>query len=46
MPYAKAMELGRAQDKLLLEICGKQELAEIDVETVYQRVMQLRNADY
>ncbi len=46
MPYVKAMELGRAQDDLLLEMCGEKEVNEIEIGEVYERVMALGKLDY
>jgi kynurenine 3-monooxygenase len=41
MPYAKAMDLGRAQDELLLKMVEGKELGEIDLGEVYREVMKL-----
>jgi kynurenine 3-monooxygenase len=41
MPYAKAMDLGRAQDELLLKMVEGKELGEIDLGEVYREVMAL-----
>ncbi len=46
LPYVKAMELGRAQDELLLEICRNKEWEDISIENVYQQLMALNLRDY
>ncbi len=46
LPYVKAMELGRAQDKLLLNICTHQDVEAIGIEKVYEQVMALQEMDY
>ena len=43
LPYSSAMQLGRAQDELLLKICGEQELDKIDLEEVHRQLQDLRN---
>lgn len=42
LPYAAAMKLGRAQDKLLLEICAETDFDKIVLEDVYQRLKKLK----
>jgi len=42
MPYAKAMELGRKQDDLLLALCAEHEPSELDLDEVMEKVLQLR----
>ena len=42
MPYAKAMELGRKQDELLLKICTENEVADLDLEQVMQQIRALK----
>jgi len=46
MPYVKAMELGRAQDELLLKIVGERGTEELNLDEVYRRVMALSKLDY
>ncbi|MFT4667817.1 MAG: kynurenine 3-monooxygenase [Polaribacter sp.] len=46
MPYAKAMELGRAQDELLLKMCADKEVEEVEIGEVYEKVMALGKLDY
>jgi len=42
IPYAKAMQLGRAQDDLLLEICADEDAVETtSLEEVRERLRKL-----
>ncbi|MFK7807349.1 MAG: FAD-dependent oxidoreductase [Saprospiraceae bacterium] len=43
MPYEKAMQLGRAQDELLLKMVGEKGAEHKDLGEVYQRVLDLRD---
>ena len=42
LSYAEAMRLGRAQDKMLLEICRKNAIEEISLEDVRQKLKSLK----
>lgn len=41
LPYREAMEKGRSQDQLLLEICNREDYAEVPLEEYLQRVKAL-----
>ena len=42
LPYSRAMHLGRKQDKLLMEICGKEQNSGLSLEEIHQRLMALQ----
>ncbi len=44
MPYAQAMKQGRAQDKLLLDICTRADFAERSLASVHEELMELAAA--
>ncbi|MDX1684283.1 MAG: NAD(P)/FAD-dependent oxidoreductase [Saprospiraceae bacterium] len=41
LPYFDAMQLGRQQDELLLDLCRHGEVEDMDLEEVYKKVMTL-----
>ncbi len=41
LPYATAMNLGRAQDEFLLKVCGEKEVEAIDLGWVHEQLMDL-----
>ena len=43
MPYAKAMDLGRKQDKLLLDLVNEKEVENLDLDHVMKSILDLRN---
>ena len=44
LPYAEAMELGRKQDELLLEICAKEDSNGLSLEVVRDRLKNLTHS--
>lgn len=43
MPYAKAMDLGRKQDKMLLDLVKDKEVENLDLDSVMKNILDLRN---
>lgn len=41
LPYSEAMALGRKQDKLLLSLCAKYDLEDLNMEEVMEKVLDL-----
>lgn len=42
LPYEKAMELGRKQDDLLLELCSENDPADLNMDEVMQKIVDIR----
>ena len=42
LPYGEAMRIGRAQDKLLLDICKDDSYKDVDLSDVYSKLMALK----
>jgi kynurenine 3-monooxygenase len=43
VPYAEALERGRAQDRILMEVCSRaNSLSDIDVDAVFARLQAAR----
>ena len=42
LPYEQAMKKGRAQDKLLLEMCGREDWDKIPLENYYRKLSQIK----
>jgi len=41
LPYSEAMAKGRSQDKLLLELCSKDDFDQLSLETIFNKLMAI-----
>lgn len=46
MPYKNAMDLGRAQDDLLLGLCEKDDFEDIPLKTYHERLSALKESEF